>query len=279
VAGQKKARTLTTLMNTKQEFRVLTAKDGVVYSLGNFYHTRDFKLPDGTVPALVHAVAVPLLADTTSEKGETFFDKPAWRTSSIFGAFYAMCENGPRDAAWGVLGDEIRKFDTVILDDGGTEIADFIGLDSVNSRVALIHAKASKTLHSDAVTEVQAVGRQAISSLAFCSSLSSLDGIEPDRWKRPVTANRIRLPISRFMKTPAGDSEDDVDRRIRSALRNPRWSKEVWIVAGRLLDVEDVRTAAQDDALSNRLRQLLMFLMSLRTACGRANSQLRIFGH
>jgi hypothetical protein len=279
VPGRNKTRTLTNIINRKQEFRVLTAKDGVVFSLGSFYHTRDFTLPDGTVPALVHADAVPLLKHTKSEKGETFVDEPRWATESIFGAFFEMCSHATSRSAWGALGNAVRSFDTVVLDDDGTEIADFIGLDKRNHRVALIHAKASNDLHTDAVTQLQAVGRQAISSLAFCSSLSQVEGIAPNRWKRGVTANKVKLNKSRFMKRPHGATDDEIDRDIRAALQNPRWSKEVWIVAGRLLDVEHVRVAAQKNDLSNRLRQLLMFLMSLRTACGRANAQLRIFGH
>jgi hypothetical protein len=66
---------------------------------------------------------------------------------------------------------------------------------------------------------------------------------------------------------------------VRSALRNPSFQREVWIVAGRLIEIETTRDRARKKMLSNRDRQLLMFLESLSTACGRAGARLRIFGH
>jgi hypothetical protein len=50
-----------------------------------------------------------------------------------------------------------------------------------------------------------------------------------------------------------------------------------WLVAGRLLDVELARRRALGADLNNRTRQLLMYIDSLTTSCGRANARLRIF--
>lgn len=72
---------------------------------------------------------------------------------------------------------------------------------------------------------------------------------------------------------------DDIVTSVKSALRNPAFAKEIWIVGANLMDIAHIRMQAKNNHLSNRQRQLLMFLESLRTACGRANTRLRIFGH
>ena len=78
---------------------------------------------------------------------------------------------------------------------------------------------------------------------------------------------------------PIQRREDDVAATVRAALTNPSYDRKVWIVAGRLTDVEKTRDRARKKALTNRDRQLLMFLESLGTVCGRTNARLRIFGH
>lgn len=47
---------------------------------------------------------------------------------------------------------------------------------------------------------------------------------------------------------------------------------------GRLIDLDRVERSAKKPQPSNQIRQLLMFIESLCTACGRAHAQLRIFG-
>jgi hypothetical protein len=109
--------------------------------------------------------------------------------------------------------------------------------------------------------------------------MAQVDGIENDRWKRPTQFNAKTVVLPRIFRNEKNVPENDVAATVRAALTNPSYDREVWIVAGRLLDVEKTRDRARKKALTNRDRQLLMFLESLGTACGRANARLRIFGH
>lgn len=71
---------------------------------------------------------------------------------------------------------------------------------------------------------------------------------------------------------------DQIVSAIQDALTNWSWSREIWIVAARLLD-RDYVEANVKARMTNRNWQLLMYLDSLTTACARGNTRLRIFCH
>jgi hypothetical protein len=175
------------------------------------------------------------------------------------------------------LEQALRDFDLVLLDDDGTELGDFIAVGK--RRLAIIHAKASGTMSAGAVTKLETVGRQCVASLAFCSTLAQIDGIADDRFDRATMFNKTAVKLSRIYRNEGAVPADQLAETVRQALQNPSFEREVWIVAGRLLDVKAVRKKTQKKTLSHRDRQLLMFLESLGTACGRANARLRVFGH
>jgi hypothetical protein len=66
---------------------------------------------------------------------------------------------------------------------------------------------------------------------------------------------------------------------LRTACGNAGYTREVWIVAGNMLDREIVRNAIAQNNLSNRLWQFLIHWEGLRTACGRAGAHLSLFCH
>lgn len=286
--------TLTERVNTDQAFRVLTDEADKVYMHGKWAKAREIIL-DGRVPALDGAVAVPALRDTFLEKGETAWETgnvDEWQKESIFGLtkkyidLIEMIESidfiGPAPAL-DAYAEALRGFPLVLLDDDGQEMADFILLS--DSKVVLLHAKAlgkNETDKSASVTAIQEVGRQVAASLGFF--LTSLPQIEDDRWQRAYTANKITIPVPasgsiRIFRNSGGLAPDDIAARVREALRDRRIAKEVWLVAGRLLDLEIARKRALASTLSNRTRQLIMYIDGLSTTCGRANARLRIFAH
>lgn len=274
---QGRATTLTERINRDQAFRLTIPKDGIVYMQGEFHQSGDFVGADGTVLPLEDTYEIPLLFNTVSEKGEKFFDdRERWATQSIFGAVKRACDGG-ETADFGKLWRYLESHPLILLDDGGQEIADFIAIG--DRQLTLIHAKASKDVHHESVTELQAVGRQASASLAFCSSRARVNDISDDRFERKYIANEKKLNISRIFRNSENIPRDKIAHHVRSAMMNPSYRREIWIVAGRLIDPKRIRKRAIAADLSNRQRQLLMFIESLRTSCGRANAQLRIFGH
>ena len=68
-------------------------------------------------------------------------------------------------------------------------------------------------------------------------------------------------------------------RLFASACGNATYEREVWIVAGNMIERGTISDLIVNDAIDNRLRQFLMHWDGLRTACARAGSRLRLFCH
>jgi superfamily II DNA or RNA helicase len=275
--------TLTERINTDQSFRILTDETDKVYMHGRWVKARDLVI-DKRVPALDIADIVPALRDAYSEKGEAAWavnDIPTWEKTSIFGltSRYLNLARPETDA----YSRALQEFPLVLLDDDGQEMADFVLVS--DHRVALLHAKAigSDTSGSGAsVTAIQEVGRQVAASLGFF--LTSSPQIADDRWSRPYVANKTAIPTPtngsiRIFRNLNSVPEANIANTVRMALRDRRINKEVWLVAGRLLDIGIARERALSADLSNRTRQLLMYIDSLTTACGRANARFRLFAN
>lgn len=275
--------TLTERINADQAFRVLTDETDKVYLHGKWAKAREI-VSDGRVAALDVAAAVPALRETFLEKGEAAWaagNVTKWYKESIFGltSRYLGLTGTPPDE----YAKALHEFPLVLLDDDGQEMADFILVS--DTKVVLLHAKALGKDEGDesaSVTAIQEVGRQVAASLGFF--LTSSPQIEHDRWQRNYTANKIKIPTPpsgniRIFRNSDGVANADLAEKVRSALRDRRIAKEVWLVAGRLLSIETARDRALANQLSNRTRQLIMYIDGLATTCGRANAKLRIFAH
>jgi len=271
------AKTFTATVNESQAFRVLTEEVDKVYMHGEWVKARDLVV-DGVVMPLANAISVPALKKTIVEKGEAdWLKKPAaWKASSIFGLTKHYLDRTP-EAGADAFEQALAEFPLVLLDDDGSEMCDFVLVS--DAKVVLLHAKAagSEKGSKRSVTALQEVGRQAVASLAFYSTPAL--SIEPDRWERSYTANKTKMTgVSRIFRNNAGIAKADLSAHVRRALVDSSRSREVWIVLGNLIDLADVETAALSSPITYRVRQLLMFIDSLSTSCGRANAVLRIFG-
>jgi hypothetical protein len=192
----------------------------------------------------------------------------------------SVCAHSGRlPAKWGDFGARASRFDLVVCDDDSTEVGDFLALNSRDRIACIIHAKAAKDLHSTSITAIEAVGRQALASLAFCSTVALAPKKSPERWKTDVYANKVPLTgLSRIFKNTQNLSIGDIDDAVKAALTNRSWQREVWILAARLLD----RAALEDDlrgSHTNRSWQMQMYLDTLFTGCARGNTALRMFCH
>ena len=225
-----------------------------------------------------------MLAIIDTEKGEAFYatDRPVWATRSLFGLMASIAAHPtgtPIPPEWGELGQLATRFDLIVCDDDNQEVGDFLALDSANKLACIIHAKAAKSAHQDSITGLEAVGRQALASLAFCSTTAVAPKIAEKRWGTDVRANTVTLTgRSRIFKNSHSLALDQIVSAIQDALTNRSWSREIWIVAARLLD-RDYVEANVKARMTNRNWQLLMYLDSLTTACARGNTRLRIFCH
>jgi hypothetical protein len=284
-ASRQSGMTFTQILNRAQAFRVIPKMQGVVYANGNFYRPQGFEpRPDGSIPQLQNVVVVPALATIKTEKGEGlyFTDRAAWASGSLFGLMKSMAlhmANTPLPPEWGALGPAVTRFDLIVCDDDSQEVGDFLAVDTGNRLACIIHAKAADKAHQDSITGLEAVGRQALASLAFCSTTSVAPNIADKRWDTEVRANTVTLTgLRRVFKNNKNLNSTQIVSAIQEALTNRSWSREIWIVAARLLDRDHVERSVKT-RMTNRNWQLLMYLDSLTTACARGNTRLRIFCH
>ena len=275
-------------LNQRQAFRILTRREGVIYSEGSFYEPSvRWLLEDGSEPILDYVYASPSLGPVDSEKGENYFaaNRYDWYHRSIFGLFAATCD-GQRPAN-GIDDDDltgaIEAFPIWLCDDDGQEVADFIGLDPEAKKMVLVHAKIGEQGPRGRgfnVGGLQVVGRQALASLSFISLGRPSPVWTPERWQDNVQANAVTLVgRSRTFCNAAGMTADQLNTALRSACRNPSFDKEVWIVGARMTRRQALVDGLQNNPPENRLRQFLMHWDAMQTACARANTRLKFYCH
>jgi Acetamidase/Formamidase family len=224
-----------------------------------------------------------MLADAKSEKGEGFFSYPTrWRAESIFGAVDDICRTANRTAlraGWQELGLRLGAYPLVVCDDDAKEIADFIALDPEEKRIASVHAKANKGgTGTYNVDSLQAVGRQATASLAFLARYAPVGNWRAERWPTDVRGNKVSLTgRNRIFKNTGALNAQQISDTLAAACGNPTYDREVWIVAGNMVDRSAVAGHILADTMDNRLRQFLMHWDGLRTACARAGARLLLF--
>jgi superfamily II DNA or RNA helicase len=277
VDGRSPPSPITAIFNREQSFRIIVAENGVIYAARRFYEPNlDYLRSDGSIPLLANVFSIPALARAESEKGENLFnDRRRWAEKSVFGIVHSILLGARSRAAWDRLYDDLRTFDIVVCDDDGEEIGDFLAIDQKRKKVALIHAKVGKGAQMSA-TELQAVGRQVLASLAFCSAVARAPKIKRNRWATRVNANGTALNLNRVFRNTERHTIGRIETIASQALADRSWNREIWILAGAMMSREVVEDAVKNNS-SNRARQFLMYLESLVTGCGRANSTLKIY--
>lgn len=283
---RRQALTLSQRLNKGQSFRILTGRDGVVYSEGSFYEPRMQWVQDGGVkPVLEYVHASANLDAVRSEKGENDYaaNRADWYRQSIFGLFSVTCD-GQR-AANGIADDNltaaIEEVPFWLCDDDGRETADFIGVDPDAKKIVLVHAKVGKVGQGGTGYQVgglQDVGRQALASIGFISRGQPSTVWTPERWQTEVQANQITLDgRSRVFRNPDGLTVVQLNDMLRASCRNPSFDREIWIVGAKMARRQALADGLDQTPWRNRLRQFLMHWDAMQTACARANTRLRFF--
>jgi hypothetical protein len=223
------------------------------------------------------------LGEVTSEKGSGTSSVADWANLSIFGGIYGQLGRGNHGAASRSYRDAIRKhdakfaelidqFDLIVCDDGGAEFCDFVCVSKNEKRVVLIHAKADDTVKS--LNSLQAVGRQAMASLAFLTRTHPPDGRKKN-WSTPVSikngqiAGRI-LSADRY-------SVDQAWTAVEAALMSANYAREIWIVAGGILSRATLKRELAKHPPGNQELQMIYYLAALQTSAARANVRLQLF--
>ncbi|RVL31889.1 DEAD/DEAH box helicase [Sinorhizobium meliloti] len=285
VTKKEKPQLLSGMLTREQAFRVIPTDPSLIYAQRHFY-TPAMSIgeiaKDQIGGPLEHVIASAWLAKVASEKGAAADTLADWTSKSVFGGIYAhmgFAGHGSANTTFQTtirssdasFADLMDQFTTVVCDDGGTELCDFICVDEKQRRVVLIHAKVDDTKMS--LNSIQAVGRQAQASVAFLTSIHDF----PDRkatWntKVPITGGSL---ATRLLKGPGNITA--TWNHTRDAIRSARYSREVWIVAGKILGRKKLVTALKQPEPSAQARQMIYYIASLQTSAARANVGLKIF--
>ncbi|WP_083202446.1 DEAD/DEAH box helicase [Stappia indica] len=284
--GRRQALTLVQRLNKGQAFRILTQRNGVVYSEGSFYEPKMQWVQDDDVkPVLEYIHASATLDAVESEKGENHYvaNRGNWHRQSIFGLFSVTCDGqrGANGIADDNLTTAIEAVPVWLCDDDTREAADFIGVDLHAKKIVLVHAKVGKLGEGGTgyhVGGLQDVGRQALASLGFISRGQPSTVWTPERWQTDVQANQVALNgRSRVFRNPDGLTTAQLNDLLRASCRNPSFDREIWIVCAKMARRQALADGLDQAPWGNRLRQFLMHWDAMQTACARANTRLRFY--
>lgn len=258
-------------LNRLQAFRLVTATPGVIYAHGNFYRPR---LPLWGSPSTegVDLLKVfhpdPSLSALSSEKGSRCRPRGVgWERGSLFDAIDHV---GTED---GLSPDD--KFDLLVCDDMGTEIADFIAASTATPRIAFIHAKVRKARGKTTATAFQEVSAQATKNLAWSHPFSESTIPSLLQWNNPWTLHPVGTVKRRIRRGPR-DAEA-LWSTMYSILRDPASSREIWIVLGGGFSHREFEKERLKPYPRPELVQLFFLLQSTWAAVSSVGATLRVY--
>jgi len=222
---------LITYINRNQTFRIIPQTENVLYILGNFYRPL---LKFGAQYGRDHIeldkllIDIPVLENISSEKGtQCKNDNLGWEENSLFDIIDTLGR-----------GYDLERYfddpDVLICDDMGTEIADFILCDSLNAKVVLIHAKASRTRRLYSASSLQEVCSQATKNIRYLSWANTDLPPNINLWDRSWHSPHVRGEVNTRIRR-GEDNPDELWGKVRGVIRDPSAEKEVWLFLGQTL--------------------------------------------
>lgn len=273
--GSDRHDTLISHLNREQAFRVLPASmhdDHCVYVGGTFIRPRLplwGRLETSRFELLGILNPIEELGAIGDEKGR---DGSATSSGWAAGSLFHLIDNL---GAGTQLAPQLANVDLLVCDDMGTEIADFVALDTTTGRVIAIHAKAFRTAKPRSASALHEVSSQALKNLAYLQPYFVGEPKNLNHWSGPwkgpagVVAKRVRRGGQLTAK--------QAWTRFRSALRDPSTTREVWLVLGQgpsksQLDHERGKQKPKPEVI-----QMLFSLQATWAAVSAVGARLRVF--
>lgn len=188
----------------------------------------------------------------------------------------------PSDSVFGVLlnyiNDKKETIDYLVCDDMGTEIADFIALDTTNNKIIYIHCKHDKKLLS--ASTFQDVCGQAMKNIRYIINTSQENNnyLETRKIKWTInwplySKNATGGNINRCIK--GGTAEEIFDQYIKMISQQPQTEYEVWLVhSGLSYKVLGDQLCSKQQ--SEEAPQLIWLLQSTQDYISEAGAKLKI---
>jgi superfamily II DNA or RNA helicase len=273
-SSEPRAPSLLAFLNRTQAFRVIPrAARYTVYSRGRFYRPRVplfGAVASDRFDLLRVLQAVPQLAAIASEKGDpgsVVGNGAGWAAGSLFHFIDTL-------GADTTLATDLATVELLVCDDLSTELADFIGLDQERRRVIAFHAKAfpvAKSLSASALHEVTA---QALKNLGYLQPFFVGSPKNLARWDGPWRGGRIGVVNRRIRRGNATGTQ--AWERIRAALRDPDYSREVWLVLGHGLSKAALEQARSAPSPPAETIQIIYSLQSTWSSVSAVGARLRV---
>jgi superfamily II DNA or RNA helicase len=271
-ATERRPRSPLAHLNQRQAFRIIPRQAQLLhYSHGRFYKPRVplWGTMAGRLELLSILEPIPALAAMTHEKGEAVRAGGAgWEHGSLFHLIDSRGAGTPLRA-------HMEHEDLLVCDDMGTEIADFITLDTHGRRVAGIHAKAFNPARQLSASALQEIGMQALKNLGSFQPFTTGTPANVQRWGGPWTHPTIGT-VTRRLRRGEGTGVQ-VWLRIRDALRDPLVTREIWLVLGAALSKQALTASQSSNNPTPETIQLLYALQSVWSSVQATGARLRVF--
>lgn len=272
VNDEKTNENLISYLNRTQSFRLIIKDTFDVYSFTHFYKPRfDIvgRRKDDRLPLLSIFESYPAVNNITLEKGSNQLQTKnnIWHKDTIFGLIARQGKGYSTSQL-----ERYFNFDILICNDLDTEESDFIGCNTKDKRIVLMHAKALKDTRRVSASVFQEVCGQLIKNLNYLSVYSERDFnfIKwNNKWKRKDIGEAKRIVKGR-------GTGKSLHEEVKAIIKDPNATKEVWIFIGNGFD----KTAFESKlkiAKEPELIQIIYLLTSTWEAASQVGAKLKVF--
>jgi superfamily II DNA or RNA helicase len=263
--------------NKDQAFRVVPESSYVIYSAGAFHDSqiglgRKYKEQHHTVLSTIYSFSI--FNKITSEKGKEKIlpGDLSWEENSLFGLIDRLGgEKMPRMTLDGddqKLATFFHDVELLVCDDMGTELADFIMIQSMSvgrKNVIFIHCKA---LDLEKKTKLSASGLAEVCSQAI-KNLGELDNYSQSavdrkvKWSKPWVNGKLGTIEPRIR---TGGNSKSAWKYLRETIENPNTRRETWLFLGNLLSKSELEKRLEESS-EKSLETLQAFYELYSTLC------------
>ncbi|WP_395546898.1 MULTISPECIES: DEAD/DEAH box helicase [unclassified Lacrimispora] len=251
------------------KFTVYYGEEQIIYTNG-YYLKPNIKINYSDVNEYELWNSIYTIKELNDCKNEKLGDNPATAFNNTV--------KWPLDSVFGVLLDEIEKvhteIDFLVCDDMGCEIADFIALSTIQSKVVLIHCKDKKSQIS--ASAFQDVCGQAIKNVEYLLTTNpeKLPYVvtRNNKWNEKWVSENELYKTDRMIK---GTVENFLDE-YKKIMQKPYSQKEVWIVTTGL-SKSKLKDELMKEKPKEQIPQLLYILGLTQDNLAQVEAHMKIF--
>ncbi|WHX24912.1 DEAD/DEAH box helicase family protein [Virgibacillus halodenitrificans] len=233
----KKYESLLSYLNRSQDFHIVTNDAKHIYYKKVFYKC-EIESDDQRLDTIFKEYELVGDKKIQSEKGDLSVERTEWSEDSLF---YLVSSLGQDLEEGNELKETFNEMDYLICTDLGTEVADFIGLDTKNKRVYFIHCKAKDATRSASV--FQDICSQIIKNLDYAHPLSNRIPDKIEKWKQDWKLKKVKR--KRVIK---GDIEsEDIWNKIKECQRDPLSTTFIWGLTAKMFSLEEYKEQKTKD--------------------------------